>query len=246
MSNFERSGESSTELELMRVRLENIERQQCAANRVLQLKDEVSQLVASLDRKLDELREWRAFASDVNNRVSALSEDVKRLDATAKLIPIDPTNGIIEELTRKCGGNVHEKGVVTVTSSTVFKECDVKIVVDPVVGWFATDSAPDQWICLDFKGSRVAPTSYSIRTGHIDFPTAWIFEASNDGRNWQQLDHRQQTLTGEYVTYNFAISNPPSGSFRLFRLRQTAPSSPRGNNHLHISRLEIFGTLSSQ
>ena len=243
----ERHGEPNTELEMMRVRLESLERQQSAVTQLLQRQDELAQLLESLNRKLNEFHEWRAFASDVNSRFSALSEDVKRLDAAVKLIPINPLDGIIRQLTRQCGGNVHALGVVEVTSSSVFDKCNMQGVValEAENWWSATNDFPDQWICLDFKGARVAPTSYSIRTGDTNFLRSWEFEVSNDRVNWQQVDQRHQALEGQYVTYNFAISNPPTRSFRFVRLRQTGPNSC-GNNHLNISALEIFGTLSSQ
>ena len=103
----------------------------------------------------------------------------------------DPLNGIIAQLTRECG-NVHENKVVEVTASTC---CDrVKYAVElGTNSELYTEDKPNQWICHDIKGRRVAPTSYSIRThSGSSFPRSWVFEVSDDGRegSWQVIDRR--------------------------------------------------------
>ena len=51
---------------------------------------------------------------------------------------------------------------------------------------------PNPWIYYDFKGRRVAPTSYSIRTDSLWSPRSWAFEVSNDGSegSWEVIDRR--------------------------------------------------------
>ena len=44
--------------------------------------------------------------------------EIKTLHELMPTVRTDPLNGIIAQLTRECGGNVHAKGLVEVTSST--------------------------------------------------------------------------------------------------------------------------------
>ena len=161
-----------------------------------------------------------------------------------------PLNGVIAHLTRECGGNVHEKGVVEVTASNFWFCADAKYAVDLGTdpGFFSTNE-PNSWIRYDFKGRRVALTSYSIRTGSFQFPISWVLEVSNDETvdSWTVVDHRENTglLIGQYVTRNFELTDPPYAGFRFVRLRQTGKNY-KGDDYLVINSLELFGTLSPE
>ena len=95
----------------------------------------------------------------------------------------------------------------------------------------------------------MSPVSYSIRSGSQDFPRSWVFEVSNDGRDesWVVVDRRENNndLNGKFVTHKFAVGDPPRGSYRFIRLRQTG-TNHQGRDYLEISSLEVFGTLSPQ
>jgi hypothetical protein len=75
-------------------------------------------------------------------------------------------SGIIAHLTAKCGGNVHDKGVLEITVSSVYKEkYPPRNAADfeNVYSHFCSQDEPDQWICWDFKTLRIEPTHYTIR-----------------------------------------------------------------------------------
>ena len=295
--------EPAREVEGLRVKVQDLERQLCAVQRQLQM-HEVSQLAVSLDGRLDEVaRECERRVSDVRSQVCAevvrlekevskrvstgdvkkLSEDVSRLKDGERslgerissveetletkralmdeiqgelkrfdrvLIQIDPLNGIIAKLTRDCGGNVHEKGVVEVTASGCCGGTDnePKNAVDLGTNtWFGSEGKANSWICYNFKKWRVAPASYSIRSARGSFPRSWVFEVSNDGEKWEVVDRRDNNsdLNAACVTRNFEISPRPSGSFRFVRLLQTGKNSA-GDDEIWLSSFEVFGTLSSQ
>ena len=303
------SDEPDKEVEGLRVKVENLERQLCAVQRQLQMQGEVSKLAASLDGRLDKVaRECEIRVSRVSEHVArleaevgerasvgdvrSLSEDVSRLkedeqilqnrisDVEGKAAEADriirdeiqrdiktldaamlgrefdydsasPLNGIIARLAHVCGGNVHENGAVKVTSSSCWSHDHgpknaVELGTD---SFFLSNNETNSWICCDFKGRRVAPTSYSIRTSDWSFPKSWVLEVSNDGTDgsWEVADRRDDNfdLNGEYQTRNFAISDPPRWSFRFVRLRQTGENH-EGSDYLHITSLELFGTLSHQ
>jgi hypothetical protein len=88
-----------------------------------------------------------------------------------------PLDDIIAHLTKSCGGNVHDRGVVAVASSPSanpnFGPYDVKNVADlkDSYGLFHSNGmsadAPhtrNNWICYDFKTKKGIPTRYSIRS----------------------------------------------------------------------------------
>ena len=106
-------------------------------------------------------------------------------------------------------------------------------------------------LCYDFGGRRVTPTSYSIRSycsePGANHPRWWVLEVSNDASegSWKVVDSREDNsdLNGEHLTRNFAISAPPSGSFRFVRFRMTG-TDHYGGFWLKICAFELFGALS--
>lgn len=153
----------------------------------------------------------------------------------------NPLDGIIAHLTRQCGGNVQDKGVVSITSSTY------SVGYVPYHATFSTNNTQNPWTEYNFNGRRVCPTSYSIRSTTdvpgSSHPKAWVFEASNDKRSWTVLDRRDNNdLNQASVTCNFSISPHPHESFQYVRIRLTGPNH-QGTNRLTLSSLEIFGVL---
>ena len=155
-----------------------------------------------------------------------------------------PLDGIIAYLTSVCGGNVHEKGVVEVTGSSLLQEgFEAQNAVDlGAKSWFCTQNVVGQWICYDFKGRSVTPTSYSLETDGWNYPRAWAFEVSNDGKWWEVVDRRENN--GQ-VTGNFTIRARMCGSFRFLRFRQIGKNHCDRDN-LRVGSIEIFGTLFSE
>ena len=221
-------------------------------------------------------------ADKLKQDVRCLKYEVKRLKAhQAQVVSTfvynkaKPLNGIIAHLTRECGGNVHDKGVVEVTAS-INGEYAKRAVDLGTNSPFYSKCEPNQWILYDFKGQRVAPTSYSIRSGQHGYPKSWVLEVSNDetdigsdprrrnmgqflritpdghafhvdGKKWVVVDRRKDNfdLNDRHVTRNFGLSTPPSGAFRFVRLRLTGKNH-HGDHYLRIGALELFGALSSQ
>ena len=167
--------------------------------------------------------------------------------------------GIIHHLTEKCGGNVHNEGVVDVTSSSVFQtpsflpflrsddDYDPYNIVDldNEKSCFESDDLPNSWVCYDFQTMRVKPEAYSIRTymnGHYHVQN-WVIEGSNDKKDWTTLDEKQNenSINGVGKSNTFDIQSNDQ-TYRYLRLRQTAPTSG-GMSILNVSALEFFGTL---
>ena len=215
--------------------------------------------VRALSEEVSHLKEDEQSLGDCISRVEnktaeaerALRDEIQskieKLDALMKMVPIDPLNGIIAQLTSEYGGNIHVKKVIECTASSY--SGSARNVVDlGTDSFFGSDMEPNQWIRYDFKDRRVSPTSYSIRSADHSFPKSWVFEVSNDGSegSWETVDCRNDNgdLASPHVTRNFTLSTVPHGDFRFVRLRLTGKTHS-GNNFLQITSLEVFGTLSS-
>ena len=161
-----------------------------------------------------------------------------------------PLDGIIADLTRGCCGNVHKKGVVKVTAGSCLRgDPENAVNLESDYSYFIGRTS-NLWICYDFKGRRVTPTSYSIRSYSCgsgwNHPKSWVLEVSNDGSegSWEVVDSRKDNndLNDKLVTRNFSLGTPQSGSFRFVRLHLTGKNHG-GDDDLIICSLELFGAL---
>ena len=241
-----RSHVSAVSEDVVRLRKEVSDR--ASAGEVRELSEEFSRLKAGEQSLGDRISVVEKKAAKVERSMrSEIQTEIKRHHEAVKAA-MDPLNGIIAQMTRDCGGNVHEKGFVEVTASSCQLGAAKNVVEIGSDSNFRTRDESSPWIRYDFKERRVAPTSYSIRKDtRGGYPRSWVLEVSNDGSDssWQVVDRRDdnQDLNGRYVTHNFAINSPQQGSFRFVRLRQTGKNHA-GNDGLRITSLEVFGTLS--
>jgi hypothetical protein len=154
-------------------------------------------------------------------------------------------NGIIAYLTRKCGGNVHEKGIVSITPASLGSRLDdsiSKLADLRESSFFNTKNQSGPWICWDFHNLRIRPTHYSIRGVALNNLKSWIVEISTDGVDWTEIDRQidSQALSGVQKTDSFEVSG--SHECRFIRLSQIGRNH-LGNDQLVLSGFEVFGTL---
>jgi hypothetical protein len=147
--------------------------------------------------------------------------------------------GIISYLERKCGGNVHDNGKVTITSKSTRGDIPGYAVrniadVNSSNTWFGSKNEPGQWVCLDFHEMRVRATHYAIHAGPLK---SWVIESSLDSVNWTHVD-RQDEANGKMGTYK--VANLVEG--RFIRLTQT-DMNYYNQNVLEVAVFEVFGTL---
>jgi hypothetical protein len=267
--------------------LEQIVRQLCESNEILLRR--LSQFESGQERAA-------ASGAKLSQDVSAVQQDVAKPKKEIRAIvgrqeaarpPERPRNefrpsvkmgkgfdvpdGIIAHLTRRCGGNVHDCGVVTVTASSLAsgsQGLSPKNTAD-----LATDSlfhsknpgGPGQWICYNFKKMAVRPTHYTLRT-HCEWAAGathaqnWVLEGSIDGGNWIELDRRNDNhnLNAARAVATFTVARVEQVS--MVRVRTTGknhdvtrpklivkhPWGPEGWGGpwcLVLSAFEIFGVL---
>lgn len=163
--------------------------------------------------------------------------------------------GIIHFLTQEAGGNVHDKGIVSVTPSSQFTNESIRLAknvvdFDNLETRLLTGNKENSWLKYDFKDRKVMPTQYSIRSKPFgpsnDHPTDWVIEGSNNDSDWCLLDSRsgEKSLCAESVVRTFDIKKAEKGNeyYRYLRIRQTGRNAC-GYFYLGFSALEYFGTI---
>jgi hypothetical protein len=200
---------------------------------------------SSLDSRL-----WSSVCRRLRHRIVLDSEERSihpYRDSGRKFDPSSPWSGILSFLRSECGGNVHERGVVSITSSSDgYNKCHQ--VADH--GWnnfWYTNNDPRSWIQFDFKDSSICLTDYALKSdGHGGrHLLQWEIEGSEDGNGWERIDARNtQDLNGNYITKTFKCSSPGNRFYRYIRLIQTGKNSS-GNDYLLLCNIEFFGRFRS-
>jgi hypothetical protein len=152
-------------------------------------------------------------------------------------------NGLISYLTWKHRGNVYDKGIVRITSKSVYSDGPgnaVRNAADPASeSFFTSKNEPGQWICWDFRDRRLRPTHYAIKNYGLK---SWVVESSLDGENSTEINRKTDNKDLKYGwrTASFAVSN--SSECHFIRLTQT-DKRHGGKDFLFIGAFEVFGTL---
>jgi hypothetical protein len=199
----------------------------------------LSALPDSIDRRL-----WESISRRFISRAPPVSASKSLKEVEFPLKNAKPGDGVISYLTQKHRGNVHDKGIVTVSSQSVFRNdprwAAVNVVDLTSDSKFSSMHGPGEWICWDFHEMRVRPTSYTIGSYWLK---SWVGEGSLDCVNWTEIDRKTDTenfKTGSYVTASFTVSN--SAECRFIRLTSAGRSHTR-HDSLSIAAFEVFGTL---
>ena len=160
-------------------------------------------------------------------------------------------DGIIAYLNGKYGSNLHDRGIVEVTSSgSVNDEFHEKFILDleDKRTDFCSRSMEGAWFCIDFKDRRIMPLHYSIRTfvfgpgsTHL---RSWAVEISKTGEDWIEIDRRVNTddLNGIFSEKTYEVEKPEDGEFRFIRLKMI-DRNHSGSYDLVCSAFEVFGAL---
>ena len=162
--------------------------------------------------------------------------------------------GIIHHLQKNNNENLHDSGIINVTSKTVRDSHYPKYAIDfNSDNYFLSDIRYD-WLKYDFKDKKIRPTSYSIKTRHDEDyqnPVNWCIEVSNTGgdnnEEWRIIDSRTRVQSvskrNQVDTFQIETQLTNEESYRYIRMRCTGNTSGQGYACLAISSLEYFGTL---
>jgi hypothetical protein len=170
-----------------------------------------------------------------------------------KSIPFDsmqPFGGIISQLSNECCGNVHTKGIVSITaSSTESNSCHQVVDYDWSGSWYSR-SETNSWIQFDFKNRTISPTHYTIKSDNESgyHLMKWSLDGSNDGTSWINVDRRETNdLNGNRIVKSYECASVQTSSssspfFRFIRLIQTGKDSS-GYDYLMLTNVEFFGKV---
>jgi hypothetical protein len=155
-------------------------------------------------------------------------------------------SGILSHLTTKCGGNVHEKGAVNITSSGGQGNKCWQVADHGWNNYWISQNIPNSWICFDFKDKSVFLEHYTLKSGGNGncYFIQWEIEGSNDCSTWKSLDGRNaKDLCGNYLVKTYGCSRVNRREFfRFIRIRQTGKNSSN-YHHLTLCNIEFFGKV---
>jgi hypothetical protein len=211
--------------------------------------------VSGIDRLLDSIsleevdcELWSSLCSRLRLRVQLSSVPTARLGARRfEFDPRRPFDGVFAQFTWECGGNVHTKGIISITASSHGMNDPHEVVDYNSSEYWTSRNEANSWLQFDFKSRRIALTNYSIKSkgGSQSHLLEWSVEASNDATSWTVLDRRKtQDLNGNCLvsSYECESQRPPQLTFRFIRLIQTGPNS-QGGNVMGLSIVEFFGVV---
>jgi hypothetical protein len=159
-------------------------------------------------------------------------------------------DGIISYLTKRSGGHVIDRNIVSITASSIHhpQSWPLRDVADfSNQSFFYTKSEANSWICYYFKDMQIKVTPYSIRSRR-DYDgyhlRSWTLEGSQDGLRWVKIDDQTNntSLNSQGAISSFSISESFQSEFRIIRLRQTGKNSS-GNDQLIVNAIEFFGVV---
>jgi hypothetical protein len=164
------------------------------------------------------LREWANSADFARSR---FTHPRVFLRFASNVAPDNPLDGIIAFLTREYGGNVHDKGIVTITSRSVKdgQYAPRKVVDLTSLHPFVSQENRGEWLCWDFRKMSIRPTRYTLRAPYL---ARWVLEGSWDGEAWTVLDRQADISVRPFATTNwfvpcrprsFTVSNPVTAGF---------------------------------
>jgi hypothetical protein len=144
---------------------------------------------------------------------------------------LSPGGGIIAYLTRLHDQNVHDKGIVTVTSKSLDESNLPGVVNFFSSGEVCTKGEPDSWICWDFHNLVALPTHYYAQSRSL---YSWVVESSLDGENWVEIDRRTEQDAWDT---EFEASN--SNECRFIRLTQITGRQSRRESEVNKIRSSV-------
>ncbi|KAK8878451.1 hypothetical protein M9Y10_005224 [Tritrichomonas musculus] len=173
----------------------------------------------------------------------------KKLNLSAIIEPSKPENmkGIFTHISEVLGAN--PSSVVEVTSSPFNSQYPPENVIDNSSNdtqYFESNDEPNSWICFDFKNMRVSLSHYTLKTWfwgpNFQHLKSWIVEGSDDGREWTELDQREdeESLNDALAFRRFKCLMRVT--CRYIRIRSTDVDHS-GSNLLILNAVEFYGRL---
>jgi hypothetical protein len=245
---------NSVETERHLLKCQEIETQQSRFEKEMKEMRELKEMKDEMMGKIDRERSGFVTQSELTSLRNEMTEmqrfSVKQFVRAFQFSNSDSMNGIVGFLTGECGGNVHDKGIVTAIASGILnndQSYHPKFIADLETDTrFSSQPNLNSWVGYDLKERRILPTHYSMRSSNDKkgwhHPRSWVIEISANGTDWRVVDEQNNidTLDGPRQLFQNEISG--SSFTRFIRVRMTGKDSA-GCDYLTFSAFEVFGLL---
>lgn len=222
-------------------------------DKIKKMKDQIDELKQMLDKQKENMtKEINLLKENYNEVIKNQLKITDQLNSCQFMYQKGKEfDGIINYLTKKTGGNIHDNGTIEITTNNLNANYPPKYVVD-----FNSDnyfdahntSLKNTHVCFDFKTRFIQLTNYSIQSPRCEDIGIknWNIEVSKDGEQWEITDRHvnESVLKSANSVATFNISPPRREFYRFIRLIETG-CSWRGENRYDgdFSKIEFFGKL---
>jgi hypothetical protein len=187
-------------------------------------------------------RDYPEYFETTLDAITDWAEMVKPKDEARRYKRMDNVCQIFDRLTQSFDGNLHEAGIVTVTTKSNCEEdwSHARNILDPDLNTgFESEDEPNQWICCDFHDRRVVPDYLALYTDMISL--SMKVEGSIDGETWTDVHTFGGTDPDGIYGFCRVVGISPE-KFRFIRLTQTGLNS-KGNYRLGVKQLRLQGAI---
>ena len=159
--------------------------------------------------------------------------------------------GIINYLEMKFGKDIHNQGIIAITTSSTYAYSPPpNCVIDYSLSgcqWYS-DNNTGNWLEINFKKYKVKINGYSLKTCHGGANGCyhlknWVIEGSKDRSKWEEIDKQvnNNDLNGSHFQKYYSISKTID-EFQFIRIRSIGVNH-NGSHFLHITNLEFYGAI---
>jgi hypothetical protein len=196
---------------------------------------------------------WDVICSRLLLGARPANPNSRQKDHSSETYPLNGSRdlrGILCGLTSRFGGNLHDKGIVTVSASSR-KSGSVSDILDltqPTC--FSTEKEHAPWISLDFHDRIVSPTGYTVILGRsmmksVLLLSSFRLEVSMDGTRWTTIDRHPSLASSDSdpdLCHYQLVGSPAEGRYLRIMACMTDEIS-HAEAPLAIIAWEIFGTV---
>ena len=158
--------------------------------------------------------------------------------------------GIIKNLQKKFGPNLHEQGIISITASAPDRSCFNKPeqVID--YNWnnnWCSPNTPNNWLEINFKQQKVKINGYSLKTYKYSLCANhlknWVIEGSNDQNQWIEIDRKENNFdfNGSNYQHYFPITKSEN-VFQYIRIRNIGKTH-NDQYWLVLTNIEFYGEI---
>ena len=163
--------------------------------------------------------------------------------------------GIIYDLTKDCGENVVDAGLISITANRFtsngqsqvasYDAKDLKYIFEyeSNKGYY-DDNLDPSWIVFDFKERKISVSKYTIKFGYEtrNYVQKWQLQGSNDNDSWTIIDNRESETKkhSNFEIEQYTSNNDQTTQFRYIRLYVKTRCWSE-YNVIALTSIEFFG-----